>query len=87
MSNFEQEVGALGRRLDPHRVLESGPVEELSESLTGREQEVLDLLVARELHISEQTAKFHVSSVYARHGVSRRTEAISRGARRGLISL
>ena len=70
-------------------------VEELSEPLTAREREVLELLgrglsnklIARELHISEHTVKFHVSSLYAKLGVSNRAEAVSQGARRGLISL
>jgi len=70
-------------------------VEELSESLTAREGEVLGLLgrglpnklIARELSISEHTVKFHVSSVYAKLGVTNRAEAVSQGARRGLISL
>jgi DNA-binding NarL/FixJ family response regulator len=69
--------------------------EELSEPLTAREHEVLELLgrglsnklIARELHISEHTVKFHVSSLYAKLGVNNRTEAISQGARSGLISL
>jgi DNA-binding NarL/FixJ family response regulator len=70
-------------------------VEELSEPLTAREHEVLELLgrglsnklIARELHISEHTVKFHVSSLYAKLGVNNRAEAVSQGARRGLISL
>jgi DNA-binding NarL/FixJ family response regulator len=70
-------------------------VEELSEPLTAREREVLDLLgrglsnrlIARELHISEHTVKFHISSLYAKLGVNNRAEAVSRGARHGLISL
>jgi DNA-binding NarL/FixJ family response regulator len=70
-------------------------VEELSEPLTARESEVLDLLghglsnkmIARELHISEHTVKFHISSVYSKLGVSNRAEAVSQGARHGLISL
>jgi DNA-binding NarL/FixJ family response regulator len=65
-----------------------------AEALTAREQEVLLLLsqglpnklIARELGISEHTVKFHVSSLYAKLGASSRTEAVSRGARRGLIS-
>ena len=70
-------------------------VEELSELLTTRESEVLGLLgrglsnkmIARQLHISEHTVKFHISSLYAKLGVSNRTEAVSQGARHGLISL
>jgi DNA-binding NarL/FixJ family response regulator len=70
-------------------------VEELSEPLTGRESEVLGLLggglsnkmIARELHISEHTVKFHISSLYSKLGVSNRAEAVSQGARHGLISL
>ena len=69
--------------------------EELSEALSAREREVLDLLghglsnklIGRELHISEHTVKFHISSLYAKLGVNNRAEAVSRGARYGLISL
>jgi DNA-binding NarL/FixJ family response regulator len=70
-------------------------VEELSEPLTAREREVLELLgrgfsnrlIARELHISEHTVKFHISSLYTKLEVGNRAEAVSQGARRGLISL
>ena len=70
-------------------------VEALSDPLTARESEVLDLLghglsnkmIARELHISEHTVKFHISSLYSKLGVSNRAEAVSQGARHGLISL
>jgi DNA-binding NarL/FixJ family response regulator len=70
------------------------PGEPADDLLTAREQEVLDLisqglpnkLIARSLGISEHTVKFHVSSIYAKLGASNRTEAISRGARRGLVS-
>jgi NarL family two-component system response regulator YdfI len=56
---------------------------------------VLDLLghglsnkmIARELHISEHTVKFHISSLYTKLAVSNRAEAVSQGARHGLISL
>ncbi len=65
------------------------------EPLTAREQEVLDLLgqglankaIARRLSISEHTVKFHVSAIYGKLGASSRTEAVSRGAHRGLITL
>ncbi len=70
-------------------------VEALPEPLTAREREVLELLgrglsnrlIARELHISEHTVKFHISSLYAKLEVSNRAEAVSQGARHGLISL
>ncbi len=71
-----------------------GP-EALQEPLTGREREVLDLisqglsnkLIAQQLHISEHTVKFHVSSIYAKLGAVSRTDAVNRGARYGLITL
>ncbi len=73
----------------------AAPVEELSEPLTAREREVLELLgrglsnrlIARELHISEHTVKFHISSLYSKLEVNNRAEAVSQGARHGLISL
>jgi DNA-binding NarL/FixJ family response regulator len=65
------------------------------EPLTAREREVLELLgqglsnrrIARQLAISEHTAKFHVASVLAKLGAASRTEAVSLGLRRGLITL
>jgi two-component system, NarL family, response regulator YdfI len=69
--------------------------EPLIEPLTGREIEVLQLIsqglankqIALELNISEHTVKFHLSSLYAKLGVSSRTEAIRAGMQRGLITL
>jgi DNA-binding NarL/FixJ family response regulator len=65
------------------------------ESLTPREREVLALLaeglsnksIADRLGISEHTAKFHVNAVMAKLGVQRRTEAVVRAARMGLVTL
>ena len=65
------------------------------ESLTPREREVLELvgqglpnkMIARQLHISEHTVKFHVSSISTKLGASSRTDAVRRGLRRGLITL
>ena len=69
--------------------------DELVEELTEREAQVLQLLaqglpnkqIALELNISEHTVKFHVSAIYAKLGVTNRTEAVRRGARLGLIVL
>jgi len=83
------------------RLYEQRPVTEtitfgsLDETLTTREREVLELvsqglsnkLIARRLQISEHTVKFHVSSISAKLGASSRTDAVSRGVRRGLITL
>lgn len=81
----------LGQRPE----VEPADLEPLDEPLTAREREVLQLLsqglpnklIARELQISEHTVKFHVSSLYAKLGAASRTDAVSRGARRGLITL
>lgn len=86
----------LGDRLLAGRVAVAAlPAEGGDEPLTSREHEVLDLLgqglsnkqIARRLAISEHTVKFHVSALYAKLGATSRTDAVSRGARRGLITL
>jgi DNA-binding NarL/FixJ family response regulator len=91
-----QGLIVLPKTLTERLLQEPAPsVGELSETLTAREREVLDLLahglknadIAGELHISEHTVKFHISSLYAKLGVNNRAEAVSRGARHGLISL
>ena len=69
--------------------------DELIESLTPRESEVLQLLaqgmpnkqIALELEISEHTVKFHISSIYTKLNATNRTEAVRVGLRLGLISL
>ena len=71
------------------------PDHDHSDPLTAREREVLQLvsqglsnkLIARELQVSEHTVKFHISSIFAKLGAASRTDAISRGARQGLITL
>lgn len=74
---------------------ESSGEESLIEPLTAREMEVLQNMaaglankqIALSLGISEHTVKFHLSSLYAKLGVSSRTEAVRRGIELGLISL
>ncbi len=84
------------QRLYDNRVLtEVRNNEQLDETLTAREHEVLDLvgqglsnkLIARQLQISEHTVKFHVSSISNKLGASSRTDAVRRGLRHGLITL
>lgn len=70
-------------------------VDELAESLTRRESEVLQMLaaglgnkeIAARLSISEHTVKFHVASILGKLGAGSRTEAVSIGIRRGLVLL
>jgi len=64
-------------------------------AFTPREREVLALLarglsnrdIAEALEISAHTAKFHVNSILQKLGVERRTEAVVRAARMGLVTL
>jgi len=70
-------------------------LDELAESLTRRELEVLQMLaaglsnkeIATRLNISEHTVKFHVASILGKLGAASRTEAVSLGIRRGLVLL
>jgi DNA-binding NarL/FixJ family response regulator len=65
------------------------------EPLTPRETQVLELLaeglsnkaIARQLGISDQTVKFHVSSISGKLGAANRTDAVRRAVKRGLIAL
>jgi ATP/maltotriose-dependent transcriptional regulator MalT len=65
------------------------------EPLTTREVQVLELLaeglpnktIAERLGISDQTVKFHVSSISGKLGAANRTDAVRRAVRRGLITL
>jgi DNA-binding NarL/FixJ family response regulator len=83
-SNFSAAdlAGAMRRRLDPH-----GP------RLTEREREILQLLgdglaipaIAKQLYISESTAKTHVSKVYEKLGAANRAQALMSAIKAGLI--
>jgi DNA-binding NarL/FixJ family response regulator len=73
------------------RTLPSSPMQ----ALTPREIEVLGMLalglgnktIAKRLGISEHTVKFHISSIFQKLNASSRTEAVTLGARLGLIML
>ena len=74
---------AMRRRLSP-----SGP------QLSAREAEVLGLLadghgvaaIARQLFVSESTAKTHISKIYEKLGAANRAQAISIAMRSGLLA-
>jgi len=69
--------------------------DQLAESLTTRELQILAMMaeglankeIAWQLQISDHTVKFHVSSILGKLGASSRTEAVTLGLRRGLITL
>jgi DNA-binding NarL/FixJ family response regulator len=70
----------------------SAPVKEKS-VLTRREQEILQLVaeglsnqkIAKQLWVTEQTVKFHLSNIYRKLGVANRTEASRWAHRQGLL--
>jgi DNA-binding NarL/FixJ family response regulator len=86
---------ALRQAVDPtlFQPLRLNPVvarRQADADLTERELEILDALaggltnsqIAQRLWLSEQTVKFHLSSVYRKLGVSSRTEAVAATYRR-----
>jgi two-component system, NarL family, response regulator YdfI len=92
-----QEIEAAVHAVDAGLVVLADPpiAPELIEPLTDRELELLELLaeglsnklIAHRLGISEHTVKTHVASIFAKIGVSSRTEAVSQAIRRGLVML
>ncbi|MBM3855305.1 MAG: response regulator transcription factor [Verrucomicrobia bacterium] len=70
---------------------QAGPSPEVSENLTPREREILDLLVAGcffkeiadRLGISGETVRTHVNHVYRKLHVRSRTEAVVKYLRQG----
>ncbi|MEU1377817.1 LuxR C-terminal-related transcriptional regulator [Streptomyces triculaminicus] len=74
-------------RADGHEVRAPAPVPALVEPLSGREREVLACVarmlstdeIAAELHLSANTVKTHLRSIYHKLCVSRRRAAVERG--------
>lgn len=81
--------------LERHPLPEQEEAEQIIDLLTDRERQVLQLTaqglankqIAKALDISDNTVKFHLSSLYAKLGVTSRTEAVRAGARRGWVVL
>lgn len=84
-----------GSLLEGHPIPAFEAGEPVNDPLTGREHEVLQLAaeglankqIALALDISEHTVKFHLSSLYAKLGVTSRTEAVRVGSRQGWVVL
>ncbi len=76
-------------------LMQDSRVQNSIQALSGREIEVLEMLasgvgnkaIAKQLQISEHTVKFHVGSIMTKLDASSRTEAVTLGARLGLIML
>ena len=86
-------IGAAG--IHAHSRAQAVAATAAGEPLTGRERQVLELVaaglpnkaIARELGISEHTAKFHVGSLLTKLGAASRTEAVTLATRRGLLAV
>jgi NarL family two-component system response regulator LiaR len=71
----------------------TGPPAEQPEGLTGRELEILQLMVSGEsnpdiaerLYVSRSTVKFHVSNILMKLGAATRTEAVAIALQKGLV--
>ncbi|HYE14802.1 MAG TPA: response regulator transcription factor [Pyrinomonadaceae bacterium] len=87
-------VNAGGRRI-PGVVAERLAERMGGSDLTGRELEVLELIVAGQsnkeigasLRISEATVKSHINSILSKLGVADRTQAATTALQRGLVHL
>lgn len=85
----------LNTLLSDQRLASIPAADSLTEALTPRETEVLELLaegltnkaIAQQLAVSEHTIKFHVTAIMSKLGAQSRTEAVVRATRLGLFIL
>jgi two-component system, NarL family, nitrate/nitrite response regulator NarL len=95
MRRVASGVRSLGPDVE-HQVLEEiqARAERHTLDLTERERSVLELSVkgltviamGKQLHISPATVKVHLSTLYAKLGVSDRASAVAEALRRGLVA-
>ncbi len=87
--------GSLLQPVIASKLMQHVAEDRISEDLTDREMEVLNLLakgytnreIAEQLVITERTVKFHVSSILRKLDAGNRTEAVSIAAQQGLVDL
>lgn len=80
---------------DPSENSDESDASDLIEPLSERELDVLRLMtrgmankqIAAELYITEHTVKFHIRSILGKLGAANRTEAVTLGLQKGLVSL
>ena len=83
---------------DAYLIAARAPVDDeyaIVDALTARESEVLALLadglsnrtIAARLGVSDETVKFHLTSIFGKLGAANRTDAVRRALRRGLVPL
>lgn len=99
IASAASDLTVLTRDQARHWVRAGGPETDSGsapqERLTRREMQVLRMLadglenkeIARQLKISEHTAKFHVAQILAKLRASGRAEAVAIGIRRGLVPI
>lgn len=91
-SSFQPEIA--GRLVNQFAALRRGGGQ-VSDSLSAREREVLNLIahgkankeVANDLSLSESTVKTHVANIFSKLGVNDRTSAVTTAIQKGIIKL
>ncbi len=84
-----------GRRYVPSQIANEIALHAADDALSEREMAILRLVaagqankeVARRLSISEDTVKAHMKNIFAKLGVSDRTQAVTVSAKRGIIEI
>jgi DNA-binding NarL/FixJ family response regulator len=84
-----------GRRYVPAGIAQEIAIHAAQEPLSPREVSILELVaagkanksIAFEMAVSEETVKAHLKNIFSKLGVNDRTQAVTTGLRRGIITL